>query len=203
MFRLILRPVLLLTLLSALPVVLIRAQLYDDSDLRAFLIAPAGCPAPCFMGIRPGVTTPEEANRILEQLGWTQTDTQWPIRSSLSWYWNSQQSFWIDAQINGIMGDTMDGSAYLEIRTPARVGDLRLLLGVPDKEQYRLWAVFAGAGSTFQYSAWYAEAGIEMIANGVCPVGSGPFNFNTPTLIRLRSEPPLWQLDTKQIPCRS
>ncbi len=44
----------------------IRAQPYDDSELRAFLTPPEGCPAPCFMGIRPGVTTVEEAITILE-----------------------------------------------------------------------------------------------------------------------------------------
>jgi hypothetical protein len=203
MFRLLLRPILLLTLLAALPIFLIRAQPYDDSDLRAFLTPPESCPAPCFMGIRPGVMTPEQANRILEQMGWTQTDTQWPARSSRSLYWDSQQSFWMDVQVDGIMGETSDGSAYVEIMTPARIGDIRLMLGVPDKEQYRLWAVLAGAGSTFQYSAWCAEASIEVIVNGVCPVGSGPFNFSAPTLLRLRSTPPLWQLDTKHIPCRS
>ena len=42
----------------------IRAQPYDDSELRAFLTPPEGCPAPCFMGIRPGVTTREEALTI-------------------------------------------------------------------------------------------------------------------------------------------
>lgn len=36
---------------------LIHAQPYDDSQLRAFLTPPEGCPAPCFMGIRPGITT--------------------------------------------------------------------------------------------------------------------------------------------------
>jgi hypothetical protein len=200
MFHLLLRPILLLTLLIALPIALIRVQPYDNSELRAFL-TPPDCPAPCFMGIRPGLMTPEQANRILQQMGWTQTDTQWPARSSRSLY--SQQSFWMDVQVDGIMGETPDGTAYVEIRTPARIGDIRLLLGVPDKEQYRLWAVLAGTGSTFQYSAWYAEASIEVIVNGVCPVASGPFNFSTPTLMRLRSTPPLWQLETNQIPCRS
>src|SRR5690606_25048567 len=70
MFRLLLRPILLLTLLAALTIVLIRAQPYDDSDLRAFLTPPEGCPAPCFMGIRPGVTTVEEAIAILEGHEW-------------------------------------------------------------------------------------------------------------------------------------
>ena len=62
-----LRWILLLWGLFLLPVLLIRAQPYDDSELRAFLTPPEGCPAPCFMGIRPGVTTVEEVTAILGQ----------------------------------------------------------------------------------------------------------------------------------------
>jgi len=45
-----------LIVLMALPLLLIHAQPYDDSDLRAFLTPPVGCLAPCFMGIQPGLT---------------------------------------------------------------------------------------------------------------------------------------------------
>jgi hypothetical protein len=65
MFHLLLRPILLLTLLAALPIALIRAQPYDDTELRAFLTPPDGCPAPCFIGIRPGVTTAQDAAVML------------------------------------------------------------------------------------------------------------------------------------------
>jgi len=46
-----------LIVLFTIPLLLIRAQPYDDANLRAFLTPPDGCPAPCFMGIQPGVTT--------------------------------------------------------------------------------------------------------------------------------------------------
>jgi hypothetical protein len=54
-----------LILLFTAALAVIRAQPYDDHELRELLL-PAGCPAPCFMGIRPGVTTVEEAVKILE-----------------------------------------------------------------------------------------------------------------------------------------
>ncbi len=60
-----LRWMLILSGLFLLPVLLIRAQPYDDGELRAFLTPPDGCPAPCFMGIRPGVTTVEEVLDLL------------------------------------------------------------------------------------------------------------------------------------------
>ncbi len=53
--RIVLLP--LLTFTAAL--LLIHSQPYDDRDLRELLL-PEGCPAPCFMGIRPGVTTRDE-----------------------------------------------------------------------------------------------------------------------------------------------
>ena len=52
--------------LFVFPVLLIHAQPYDDSELRAFLMPPEGCPAPCFMGIRPGVTTVNDARGFLQ-----------------------------------------------------------------------------------------------------------------------------------------
>lgn len=55
-------------LLSGIMLV-IHAQPYDDHELRALLM-PEGCEMPCFMGIRPGVTTVDEAVKILENSGW-------------------------------------------------------------------------------------------------------------------------------------
>ncbi len=67
---LVLKPALLFTLLFAACIGIIRAQPYDDSELRAFLTPPSGCAMPCFMGIRPGVTTADEAIAILEAHEW-------------------------------------------------------------------------------------------------------------------------------------
>jgi hypothetical protein len=72
---------------------LIHAQPYDNSGLREFLL-PEGCPAPCFMGIRPGVTSATEAIRTLEISGWvSQLET---TATSVSWSWNGKQPAFID-----------------------------------------------------------------------------------------------------------
>jgi hypothetical protein len=47
----------------------IRAQLYDDQQLRQAL-PPAGCTAPCFMDIHPGMTTSKEAMTLLKVHAW-------------------------------------------------------------------------------------------------------------------------------------
>jgi hypothetical protein len=60
----------LLTLAFTGLVGVIRAQPYDDAKLRALLTPPDGCPIPCFMGIRLGVTTFREAVAILNAHPW-------------------------------------------------------------------------------------------------------------------------------------
>lgn len=51
---------------------LIRARPYDDSAMRTTLL-PAGCDYPCFMGVRPGVTSLADGLRMLEQHEWVQS----------------------------------------------------------------------------------------------------------------------------------
>jgi hypothetical protein len=70
MFRYLLRWILIFSGIFLLSMLLIRARPYDDSDLRAFLTPPDGCPAPCFMGIRPGVTMYGDVLAILENHAW-------------------------------------------------------------------------------------------------------------------------------------
>ena len=55
--------------LFAAALLLIHAQPYDDHELRELLL-PEGCPAPCFMGIRPGVTTFDETVKLLRASSW-------------------------------------------------------------------------------------------------------------------------------------
>lgn len=65
MLQLVMRLALVVVVVCVVPVALIRAQPVDDSEIRAFLALPERCPAPCFMGIRPGVTRGHEALAIL------------------------------------------------------------------------------------------------------------------------------------------
>jgi hypothetical protein len=51
-------------------ILLIHAQPYQDGGLRAFLVPPSDCSAPCWLGIRPGVTTISGSSGILEGSSW-------------------------------------------------------------------------------------------------------------------------------------
>src|SRR5882762_8583233 len=89
-FRLILIPLALFT--AAL--LLIHTQPYDDHDLRQLLL-PEGCPAPCFMGIRPGVTTMDEAEQLLNENQWVNKIT-FASDTYIAWTWNGKQPSWIN-----------------------------------------------------------------------------------------------------------
>lgn len=136
MFRLILRPILLLTLLAVLPIFVIRVQPYDDSELRAFLTPSDGCPAPCFMGIRPGVTTIAETVAILR--AHERVNEFWLDERNFvhfTWNWSGKQPALINANHTGrvrlIPGH--DKVESITIDSNIRIGDLYLLLGLPEK----------------------------------------------------------------------
>lgn len=68
MRRFYLRLMLFSVVVFSATLLVIRAQPYDDHELRELLF-PEGCPAPCFMGIRPGVTA-DEVVKLLEANKW-------------------------------------------------------------------------------------------------------------------------------------
>lgn len=88
--------------LFAAAVVLVLAQPYDDDNI-ATLLLPANCAAPCFLGIRPGITTAGEAVKRLESHEWVtniearytdfgqSTNTFWGY---VYWQWKPDTPFW-------------------------------------------------------------------------------------------------------------
>jgi len=61
-----------LTLILLLPLTLIRAQAHDTAAVKALLATLHNCSQPCFMGIRPGATTLDEAKELLTNHTWFQ-----------------------------------------------------------------------------------------------------------------------------------
>ena len=141
--HLILIPLALFTIV----LLLIRAQPYDDHDLRQLLL-PEGCPAPCFMGIRPGVTSVEQALALLHQNDGVQIIKVDPTEvngspsqiTRISWSWNptsSQLSRLIDTQKRGVI-NISDGKVYeIEVETSIRLGDYWLLDNAPKEYNLR------------------------------------------------------------------
>lgn len=165
---------LLLTLLFAACIGLIHAQSYDDSGLRAFLAPPEGCPAPCFMGIRPGVTTVEEAIAVLEAHEWIDTVSRYEITeglgvASLTASWSGAQDEWIDDALwlRLEINNNVVQRVYVDTRIP--LGDIHLLLGTPELSQVFDFSLEVSAPTVGYYGS-YDALDMFFMAVTYCPV---------------------------------
>ena len=120
------------TLLFAACIGLIRTQSYDDSELRAFLTPPDGCPMPCFMGIRPGVTTVPQAQTILRAHPWVEA-IDFYQNEILIVPWTGLQPRVVDPSIAGHVTYSRERGDIYQIWIPTAVatGELFLLIGEP------------------------------------------------------------------------
>jgi hypothetical protein len=183
--HLLLKPLLLLTLGFAACIGLIYALPYDDSDLLTFLTPPEDCPMPCFMGIRPGVTTLEEAGSILVRHSWVRNIRQFYNSRTgeitmIQWTWSGSQPGLIDASKPAyIYGDVTHTILSLNIETVIPFGDLWLGWGRPD------WGVLEGAtgllGVMIQ-NAGYINDSFSVRSEFSCPVRRYQV-FQTPVTI--------------------
>jgi hypothetical protein len=122
-----------LALTCATAIAAIRAQPYDDHNLRALLSAPDGCSAPCWQGIRPGVTTGTEASRLLETNAWVGNVDYYVDLNALVWEWSGEQPDWIDDHQRGVVSFDVRSVRYVRIYTRIAFGDLWLALGTPEQ----------------------------------------------------------------------
>ncbi|MBZ0302496.1 MAG: hypothetical protein K8J31_22310 [Anaerolineae bacterium] len=79
-----------LTLLFTLAIGLIRAQPYDRHIARQWLLPAQGCAAPCFLGMRPGETTFDEAAAFFKG----RSDTEYFVSRSDAAYADLAVLYW-------------------------------------------------------------------------------------------------------------
>jgi hypothetical protein len=139
----------ILALLFTACIGFIHARPPDDADVRALLASPDDCPMPCFIGIRPGATTADEALAILEAHAWI-GDVELAYNrvtgapNAAIWNWSGSQP--------QLIQDTLYGSPYrgnlrienglvtaIWIPTTITAGDLWLLWGKPDEFAFTLF----------------------------------------------------------------
>lgn len=188
------RVVLLFSVALLLPIALIRAQPYDSSALRAFLTPPEGCPAPCFMGIQPGVTTLEEALDILSQHAWVvqgsyrESDNQ--DFNQRAWRWTEAAPAWLDRGTRPQLHASNGRVRYVFVTTTISWGELEIGYGRPDH--------FAISASNQSYprdtikeqafEGWYGQAGILVYAGGSC--GQASTVYDWPVLLYFQADAP-------------
>jgi len=161
--RLVIIPLVFLTTLLQL----IHVQPYDDHELRQVLL-PDGCSAPCFMGIRPGVTTMDETLAILKANKWI--DNIRTHAGTIEWTWSDLSPDIVDRRYPGYVQLSNVPSELccvgsLKFNSRFTLGDLYLLLGRPPRTN-----LVRGTTSTYALvSISYSEQRIRLFTSIDCP----------------------------------
>ncbi|MBI5667629.1 MAG: hypothetical protein HZC41_06440 [Chloroflexi bacterium] len=136
MVRWLLRLALALVIGFTITVGLIRARPYDGSAIRQFLLPPPGCPAPCWQGIRPGITNTDAVLRLLRDNPWVESiQPQFYLgygNGWITWQWNGSQPPLTARSGQDSVGIYYSTVQNISIMTRIRYGDLLLALGGPD-----------------------------------------------------------------------
>lgn len=147
---------------------MIRAQPFDNGELRAVLL-PENCPAPCFMGIQPGVTTAEEAVKLLEASGWVESTVYDPKLPLIRMTWNNRSPAWLnnDGSYNGsVMWVTKGVVDAFMLDTSLTLSDFLLAVGPPEGQ--RITLNYLEGGNYLFYTAFYARLGLSATSQGDC-----------------------------------
>jgi hypothetical protein len=167
-----------LTFFAPLAVVLllIRAQPYDDHELRALLM-PTDCEMPCFMAIRPGITSGNDALMLLNANEWVKQVEVYPVKLPAAygshpgavWTWNGSQPAWIDASQPGVLTIENGLVSNIRLQSTIHLGEVRLALGEPGSQ--RTSNTQSPAGVRFlSYDAIYPANRLWISTGALCPV---------------------------------
>ena len=158
-----------LTLGFALLAGILRAGATDDEGLRAFLLPPEDCPAPCWQGIRPGVSSADEAEMLLLKNAWVTAVNR--ASTHISWRWSGSQPAYIDANAQGILYLANERVATLSVGLSVPFGEIWTLLGVP----HSAIMVRPVSRSTAYQIANYSPLGVEIVSSLRCPARPAAF----------------------------
>ena len=165
MLTVLVRAGVVLTLLFTVGVGLVAGLMpHDDRDLRQFFLPPAGCPAPCWLGIRPGETRTEDAVRLLEAHEWVAAVRQSGIFHDIEW--SGQQPTWIDTSFNSHFRASGPLVETIRIRTTLPTGALFILLGRPETGLINTPLNSAG----LRHTARFEVNGAEISSLTRCPM---------------------------------
>lgn len=188
MARFYLRVMPLLAIIIAAMLIFPRTQPLPDDNLRPLLM-PEDCAAPCFMGIRPGVTTIDEAVGILKASGWTADIRMQP--SASRWIivqWNTNAPAWLrPANVYNETSMAMLDSRIDEIHviTDLRLADAELLFGRPNATFISTFNGMTGDSHDFpmlNYSAAYLSRSMLVAVSNMCS-GKSHVTHQTPYVI--------------------
>jgi len=157
---------------------ILRARATDDEALRGFLLPTEDCPAPCWHGIRPGVSSADEAEMLLKNDPWVTSVNR--TSTHISWRWNGSQPAYIDANAQGILYLGSERVATMSISLSISYGEVWSLLGAP----HSAILVRPASRSTAYQIANYSTLGVEIVSSLSCPVRPTAF-WTGETALRL------------------
>ncbi len=141
--------------------------------LLELLTPPEGCEAPCFMGVRPGETTIEEALAILEAHEWVEEGSVVHEYSAYaSWEWSGSQPEAIYRGYSYPPGylyyDEQGVVSYISITTDIPFGAIPLTFGYtaiwPEHFMVIQGATCSNLCSNSHYDYWHFPVGIVFYA---------------------------------------
>ncbi len=167
MVRFLITPVIPLVLLFSAFIALIYDHPHDDSDLQALLFS-GDCALPCFMGIRPGITTVQEAYDLLERHPWVDHVKQhiWfsgPNNNLFSWTWSGQQPAFINSAAPGVFSAHGSLVDVVQVSTTIPLGAFWL-------RRRPQQGLVADEPGEFSYSAVYFDGALEVQTFLFCPL---------------------------------
>jgi hypothetical protein len=138
---------------------------YNAEPLRVLIAPPESCAAPCWAGIRPGVTSLQDGMAALASTGWAEGITANINPESgtgvVEWSWSGAQPAWIDGHKRGGMAVHDGVIADIGFATRLTLGDFRLALGTPDRMS-EISGGFAGGTSTRLLEADYEALNLSV-----------------------------------------
>jgi len=138
--RLVVRPVMIASLVFAAIALLIRTQPYDERAPIAVLV-PIHCRVPCFMDIRPGVTSIDDAITLLRHNEWVSRVIPLPNEihpNQVNWLWSDKAPAYLSrgsSRLDGQLFSTTDRKiAQINFDTSLTIDDVLSILGDPKED---------------------------------------------------------------------
>lgn len=173
-----------------------RTQPHDDGGLRAFLL-PEDCNMPCWLGIRPGVTTTDEALAILRAHPWIErvvVEERQPTATFLYLVWNQQAPAFV-AEVDSPLPPylSVERNIIQLIMIPTRIpyADAWWLMGTPGVGLFKVSGYRSANEPGYRpntvHSAMYFDRQVVFDTRVFCPVNPDMFwrapvtiSFNSP-----------------------
>jgi hypothetical protein len=153
------------------------------------LLLPEGCPAPCFMGIRPGLTSMDEAIKLLRANDGVAGVKQRSINNKygfITWTWKNPKPDWTSQNAVGEILLTDKTVHAITIASEVMLGEIRLTLGLPDAA---FTTVPRGINDQyFLYAAFYDQYGLIIRSQQPCGVTTPLLNTIAITVIESTHE---------------